>query len=99
MNKYERNPIARQECIAKYGTNCRVCGMSFKEDYGDIGAGFIHVHHIKPLNEIKEDYKVNPETDLIPVCPNCHAMLHKKYEGRYLTVEKLKQLIKNRKLK
>ena len=39
--------------------------MNFKKTYGDIGEGFIHVHHIKPLSEIKEDYKVNPETELI----------------------------------
>ncbi len=96
VNKYERNPIARHECLAKYGTSCSVCEMNFEEIYGDIGAGFIHVHHIKPLNEIKEDYKINPETDLIPVCPNCHSMLHRKYEGKYLRVEELKQLIKNR---
>jgi predicted HNH restriction endonuclease len=46
--------------------------------YGDIGQGFIHIHHLIPLSGIKQDYRLNPETDLIPVCPNCHAMLHRR---------------------
>ena len=46
--------------------------------YGEIAKGFIHVHHLIPLSEIKENYQVNPKTDLIPVCPNCHAMLHRQ---------------------
>ena len=40
--------------------------------------GFIHIHHLIPLSGIKQDYRLNPETDLIPVCPNCHAMLHRR---------------------
>jgi 5-methylcytosine-specific restriction protein A len=27
---------------------------------------------------IGPNYQINPEKDLIPVCPNCHAMLHRK---------------------
>lgn len=46
--------------------------------YGDLGKDFTHVHHIIPLNEIKEEYNVNPLTDLIPICPNCHAIIHRK---------------------
>ena len=78
VNGYERNPKARQECIKYYGAKCFICGFNFEKEYGKIGRGFIHVHHIKPLSEIKEEYKVNPIEDLRPVCPNCHAMLHKK---------------------
>ncbi|PCP15512.1 HNH endonuclease, partial [Klebsiella pneumoniae] len=36
------------------------------------------IHHLIPLSGIKQDYRLNPETDLIPVCPNCHAMLHRR---------------------
>ncbi|MEG0771017.1 MAG: HNH endonuclease, partial [Clostridia bacterium] len=62
--------------------------------YGEIGKDFIHVHHLKPLNEIGEEYIVNPVNDLIPVCPNCHAMLHRKINAKYLSVEELKSLLK-----
>lgn len=56
---------------------CCVCGFNFEKIYGEIGVGYIEVHHLKPLNEINEKYQVDPVKDLRPVCPNCHAMLHK----------------------
>lgn len=77
VNAYERNPHARAKCIEHHGTKCVVCSFDFKEVYGDIGEDYIHVHHIKPLHQIKSEYVLNPINDLIPVCPNCHAMLHK----------------------
>lgn len=75
VNSYERNSKAREECIAYHGFNCKVCGINFEDEYGSIGVGFIHVHHIVPLSEIKKEYILNPQKDLIPVCPNCHAMI------------------------
>jgi hypothetical protein len=76
INVYERNPAARAACIKHYGCRCQVCGMTFIEHYGEIGEGFIHVHHLKPLAGIGTEYVVDPVADLRPVCPNCHAMLH-----------------------
>jgi 5-methylcytosine-specific restriction protein A len=76
VNFYERNQAAREECLKKHGYNCKVCGMSFLKAYGEIGRNFIHVHHIKPLAGISGEYELNPKKDLVPVCPNCHAMLH-----------------------
>jgi len=78
VNAYERSSQARQECIEHYGVKCSICNFDFEEVYGDIGQNFIHVHHIKPLSEIDEKYKINLIKDLRPVCPNCHAMLHKR---------------------
>lgn len=77
VNAYERNQEARKQCIDIYGYACSVCGFDFEEVYVKIGTGYIHVHHLKPLSEIKEEYKVDPINDLKPVCPNCHSMLHK----------------------
>jgi hypothetical protein len=78
VNAYERNLAARQACVKHHGTSCAVCGFNFGATYGEIGAGFIHVHHLKPLASIKEGYDVDPVNDLTPVCPNCHAMLHRR---------------------
>ncbi len=78
VNSYERNPLARTECIEHYGAQCVVCNFDFGKKYGDIGQGFIHVHHLTQLSDIKSGYEVNPIKDLRPVCPNCHAMLHRK---------------------
>lgn len=77
VNAYERDPRARKACLAHHGTNCSVCGFNFESRYGKIGEGFIHVHHLVPLSEVGEDYEVDPIADLLPVCPNCHAMLHR----------------------
>ncbi len=95
VNKYERNPVARQKCIEFYGNEykCVICGINFEKVYGDIGKGFIHVHHLIPLNEIGEEYIIDPKKDLIPVCPNCHAMLHRKIDGHYMSVERLMKVI------
>jgi 5-methylcytosine-specific restriction protein A len=76
VNAYERNPAARAACIAHYGSTCVVCGFNFGAVYGPLGKGFIHVHHLKPLAEISGRYEVDPITDLRPVCPNCHAIIH-----------------------
>ena len=76
INLYERNPKARAACLAKHGYSCSVCSLNFQEKYGQIGNGFIHVHHKKPLATIRAEYELDPIKDLAPVCPNCHAMLH-----------------------
>ena len=78
VNSYERNPKARELCIKEYGYSCSVCGINFEDRYGEIGKNFIHVHHLTPISELKKSYQINPIEDLRPVCPNCHAMLHKK---------------------
>lgn len=90
-DKYERNHKAREECLKYYGYNCRVCGFNFEERYGKRGRNFIEVHHRVPLSERKEEYNVDPIRDLIPVCPNCHAMLHRTKPA--ITVEELISLI------
>lgn len=91
VNAYERNPKARQKCIEHWGSNCSVCGFNFKSYYRELGEGFIHVHHLKPIAKVGEEYKVDPVNDLRPVCPNCHSMLHRKKE--LLSIEELKNLI------
>lgn len=77
VNKYERSRINRSACINHYGPICQACDFNFEKIYGEIGKGFIHVHHITPVSEMGGTYVLNPIRDLIPLCPNCHAMIHK----------------------
>jgi hypothetical protein len=91
VNAYERNPVARQQCIDSHGTACCICGFSFGTFYGPETDGYIHVHHLRPLSEIGIEYVVDPVKDLRPVCPNCHAVLHLGSECR--TIEEVEQLI------
>ncbi len=91
VNAYERNPGARRACIAHYGVACHVCGIDFEDRYGQIGKGFIHVHHLVPLAQVGIEYELDPIRDLRPVCPNCHAMLHRSMPP--ITLVELKNLL------
>lgn len=91
VNVYERSPEARAKCIEHFGFICSVCGFDFEKVYGNIGKNFIHVHHIVPIHTIKRKYKLDPVRDLRPVCPNCHAMLHRKQPA--MKIERLKEMI------
>jgi len=91
VNAYERDPRARKACIEHYGTKCIVCGFDFAMVYGTLGKAYIHVHHVVPLSSIGERYAVDPIRDLRPVCPNCHAMLHKGTE--VLSIEDLQRIV------
>lgn len=91
INVYERDPQARIVCIQHYGIQCSVCGFDFEKVYGELGEGFIHVHHLKSISEIGKKYEVDPIKDLRPVCPNCHAMIHKRKPA--YTIEELKTII------
>ena len=93
-NRYERNPKARARCIAVHGSACKVCGFDFGIAFGEEFSGKIEVHHIQPISEIGEEYVVDPVRDLVPVCPNCHMMLHSKKDGVF-SVDELKELMKN----
>ena len=90
--KYERNPQNRKQAIKIHGTKCMVCGFDFYATYGDIGRDFIEVHHTKPLYSLDDEINVNPETDLVCVCSNCHRMIHRK-RNFIISIDKLRKII------
>jgi 5-methylcytosine-specific restriction protein A len=77
VNKYERDPRNRAAAISVHGYCCLACGFDFKKIYGDLGNDFIIVHHVVPVSEIGSDYVIDPSKDLITLCANCHAMIHR----------------------
>lgn len=76
VNAYERNTEARRRCLEHHGLACAVCGFDFEKIYGSVAAGYIHVHHLMPIATIGRQYVVNPLMDLVPVCANCHSVIH-----------------------
>ncbi len=90
----QRNRNARQKCIELMGAVCSICGFDFEKHYGSIGKGFIHVHHKTPISEREGNYRIDISSDLVPVCPNCHAMLHIEVDGKCLSVEELAKIVK-----
>ncbi|MCR0176101.1 HNH endonuclease [[Clostridium] innocuum] len=91
--KYERNIQNRLNAIKIHGVTCQICGFNFEEKYGEYGKDYIEVHHIKPLHTLEEEMVINPETDLICVCANCHRMIHRN-KNEVLSVEEIKKIIK-----
>lgn len=76
VNRYERDLSARRRCLEVRGTVCDVCRIDLATVYGPKAEGLVHVHHLVPLAEVGDSYEVDPERDLVPVCPNCHAVIH-----------------------
>ena len=91
--RYERNPRLRNAAIRLHGCICAVCGFDFEQMYGELGKGFIEVHHINPISNIAEEHEVNAETDLVCVCSNCHRMIHKGDNGIPISIDRLRQLL------
>lgn len=95
LTKYERSGQAREACLKFYGYSCNACGFNFESVYGNIGKEFIHVHHIVPISEQGGEYKVNPIRDLIPLCANCHSIVHRQIPP--LSIPELRALLSNSK--
>lgn len=89
--KYERNPINRRICLSSKGYACSVCGLKMEDKYGGIGRDFIEVHHVVPVSEYDGARYIDPLKELFPVCPNCHAMLHRRKPP--YSIEELKKMI------
>ncbi|WP_313891670.1 HNH endonuclease [Psychrobacillus sp.] len=91
--RYERNPKNRAKAIEIHGLNCKGCGFNFEQLYGERGKDFIEIHHIQPLSTIQKGVVINPEMDLVPLCANCHRMIHRRKDN-VLTIKELKEIIK-----
>lgn len=96
VNRYERDPSARRQCLEHYDYTCQVCDLRFEERYGEFARGYMHVHHKVPLSQIEDhdNHRINPKVDLVAVCPNYHAMLH-HHPRKPCDIETLKQFMKD----
>ncbi len=93
-NTYERSPQLRAAAIRVHGLVCMGCGFNFETKYGAIGAGFIEVHHTKPISSLGGAASVDPTSDLVVLCSNCHSIVHRKRPSP-LSLEALRTLVKN----
>lgn len=92
VNRYEQDPEALRACIAHHGAGCAACGFSFEIAYGAIGRDLVDVHHVVPVSQLGSGYELDPVTDLVPLCANCHTMAHQG-AGAPRTVAELRGLI------
>ena len=63
----------------------------FEDKYGEVGKDFIHVHHEVEISTKGEEYQIDPIKHLNPVCPNCHAMIHKRRPA--YSIDEIKQFL------
>lgn len=93
ITRYERNQEARKKCLQNYGYTCQVCGINFEQVYGEIGKDFIEVHHLNPVSNVGGEYTPDPIKDMIPLCSNCHSMIHRGGKnGMPMSLDELKNL-------
>jgi hypothetical protein len=98
---YERSKKLRDAAIAHYASKgelqCEVCKFSFEKTYGDLGAGFIEIHHKKPLfcldGQSIEQTISRAIGDVAALCANCHRMIHRK-RNTILSVEQLRSRLR-----
>lgn len=93
--RYERDLKLRQQAIAVHGLVCKVCGFDFEIAYGVYAKGYIHIHHVTPISDFDGPKFVDPKKDLIPLCANCHSIIHRKRDAT-LSVEDLKAKLRVR---
>lgn len=95
--RYERDRKLVREKLkaarAKGPLVCEVCSFDFEATYGELGAGYIEVHHLKPVHTLKPGAKVKL-SDLALLCANCHRMMHRSIA--VLTLESLQKATKLR---
>lgn len=92
--RIERNAELRNAAIALHGTTCAGCGFNFGHTYGTYGEGYIEIHHVHPLAAESQRIKTSVETDLIPLCANCHCMVHRQ-KDRVLSLDELRMILQS----
>ncbi len=91
-SRYERDRRNRAAAIAIHGVRCRGCGLDFGERYGTLARGFIEIHHVTPVSRIGGGYIIDPARDLVPLCSNCHSVVHR--QDPPLTIDDLQRVLR-----
>ena len=92
VTTYERHPQLRKQALAIHGLTCQGCDLDMEKRYGAYAQGLIHVHHVVPVSSYELPRSIDPSTDLVPVCPNCHAVIHRR-KAQTLSVSDVRALL------
>ena len=73
----ERNRSSVREAVSRFSEKgplkCQICGFDFRARYGRLGETYIECHDVVPVSKMK----IRTKPDLVPVCSNCHRMVHR----------------------
>ena len=92
--RYERNPRLRRLAVQAHGVICMACNFDFGLVYGPHGKDYIHVHHCKPISTTSAINYIDPKLDMVVLCANCHAMVHRR-KTKLLTLGELKNILQS----
>lgn len=92
--KYERSRFNRNLAIQIHGLTCLGCGFNFEKFYGIVGDGIVEIHHLEPVHLMEAVRVVDPRTELVPLCSNCHTLVH-KIDPPY-TLRELQHFVENK---
>jgi len=76
----ERNQKLSKDAKKYHGFICQVCKFDFQAQYGELGSKYVEAHHITPMAELVKELEpvvLDPKSDFVVVCSNCHRMLHR----------------------
>lgn len=102
--KYERSSKLRSIACEHYSKNgliiCSACKFDFYSFYGEIGKGYIEMHHIKPIfkyeGQTEKAFILQALKNITPVCANCHRIIHRNKKS-LVSIEELRNVIKTQK--
>lgn len=86
VTKYQRSSRLRDAAIEHFTQNgilkCDCCGFEFSTIYRErFAVDCIEIHHLRPIFQYKGVSIIQTIDEalknLIPVCPNCHRVIHK----------------------
>ncbi len=97
VNAYERDAVAKALCMQHHGTRCMVCDVDLEQRYGTLAAGAMQVHFEPRSSRVDGPFELDPRSDLLPVCPNCHMMLHRGRD-KPLRVEDLRRIMQRKRI-
>ena len=90
-----RDSRLRNDAIREKGCKCEVCGFDFGDVYGQLGQGYIEVHHLYALSKRRGRKTKTTLNDVSVVCSNCHRMLHRS-GAEPMPIEELRELVKTK---
>lgn len=100
----ERSQKLRKAAIEHYTVDnkivCSACGFDFKEKYGELGDGYIQMHHENPVYQYSDDgfeeYISEAIKNMKPLCANCHCMVHRN-KKKLISIAELKSIVDSNK--
>jgi len=100
---YERSRILRDIAIEHYTNQgrieCSACTFDFYDFYGEIGKGYIEIHHLKPVFQYEDEdrniFVSRALENLTPTCSNCHRIIHRNRQMPLSMTELIEYISEN----